>query len=116
VRTLLACLFALALTGCRSSGHDYLSINDQDREFLRETMRRGRELRREEWRENTDFSGRAPANRALREESLSFLRETLRAEERRNFDEMLDSIAVAASKTREERRAERRFGWLDSGE
>ncbi len=117
-RPLLIALCALALSaaGCRSSKRDYTSLNRYSVDFLRETARDGRTLRRQNLRETMRFRERAPEIRRQAREGRRFAWETARKGELDNTRAAWSGLRTELRGDREEIAKSARFGFLDSGE
>jgi hypothetical protein len=108
-------LLAALAAGCKS-GRDYRSVDRSSLEFLRDTHRQGKAIRKESLRETLAFSERAERNHRIRRESRAFAGEAA-------FDGQWEAAGSAWQSLREELRFSNkdiarnaRFGFLDTGE
>jgi hypothetical protein len=119
MRALTLFLVFVALAGCKSGGErpdrDYTSVNGESVDFLFETFREGRKLRKQNLKRDVAFSQRAPRNKEIRKTSRGFAWESFMAEEWSGFSHILHAREVER-KGRKERLYSMRFGFLDSGD
>ena len=112
---LVLLLLVLLAGGCRS-GRDYKSINRSSREFLRDTHRTGKEMRKKNLHQALQLRDRRSFNRKQRKDGLAFAWGAL-------WENEAEKARVAWVGLRDEMRFSNkgigrnaRFGFLDSGE
>lgn len=115
MRGLLFLLFlSLVLGGCRS-GRDYRSINRSSREFLRDTHRSGKAMRKKSTIRAV-FPDRRPFNRKQRKDGRAFAWASLWTNEAKKARIAWTSLRDEARFSNKEIGRNARFGFLDSGE
>jgi hypothetical protein len=119
MRALSLALALVAVAGCKSSGErpdrDYRSVNRESVDFVFETFREGRKLRKKNLKQDVAFSSRAPRNKAIRKTSREAAWEAFWVEEWSGFSHIVGAREVER-KGRKERLYSMRFGFLDSGD
>jgi len=123
---LLALLLPLLLAcaaGCRSKPpraeaprRDYLSVNRAGLEFMGETLRESRALRRKNLGISLEMKRREQENRMHRKEGLAFAAGTILGDERTRAGELWEALRRNAREETADHAASRRFGFLDSGD
>jgi hypothetical protein len=114
VRTTLVGILLVAVAGCGSS-RDYRSINRTSADFIYETYREGRQLRKKNLKQDVAFSQRAPGNKRIRKTSRQFAWETFWEGQWAGWGDM---ARTAGTEFKEEgaRLRSMRFGFLDTGD
>ena len=109
----------LATAGCRSSrerpDRDYMSLNRRSVDYLFETFREGRKIRKKSLKQTVAFSQRAPENRRIRRESAGYAWQTLWMDEGKGLQRIWQGLGGQV-KSKGARAASMRFGFLDSGD
>jgi hypothetical protein len=113
-------LAAAALAGCRSTAspprHDYLSLNRSSTEFVRETGRKSKTLRRQNLKESLDM---APELAQIRRDRPLSLRFGIEAAFGKPFAEFGSMVGNGTKSIRDDARMAGRsvrFGFLDGGD
>ncbi len=106
----------LLCAGCRSSKRDYTSLNRYSVDFIKDTARESRRLRKQNLHDSLQFGRRAPEIRRQAREGRRFAWETARKGELDNTRAAWSGLRTELKGDREEIAKSARFGFLDSGE
>jgi len=110
------CAVALLCTGCRSSKRDYTSLNRYSVDFIKDTAKESRRLRKQNLHETMQFGRRAPEIRRQAREGRRFAWETAKKGELDNTRAAWKGLRTEIKGDREAIAESARFGFLDSGE